>query len=390
MIRVGLPLGGHWLGGVNYYRNLLNAIFALPDRQIEPVLMLGERAAGDILSGFPSVEVIRSRLFDRRTPRWIRSKLWQQAFAADPFLERLLRSHRIAVLSHSEVLGRRSTIPAICWIVDFQHRQLPEFFTASERMYRDRNFSLQCDHATRILLSSLDAQRAVAMFRPSCVKKSRVLQFVAQPCLGSKPTGLPALQERYGFSGPYFHVPNQFWYHKNHRLILGALARLKRSGDPPLVIATGATEDYRRPQYFDRLMLQAEKLGVSDSFRVLGVIPRDDLVGLMVNAVALINPSRSEGWSTSVEEAKSLGKRIVLSDLSVHREQSPRDGIYVDADDSLGLANALQLVSATYDPEAERLRSERARRELPGRVRDFARTYQEIVLEVTRGSELSS
>ena len=382
LIRVGLELGASWLGGVNYYRNLLDAIFTLQDRQIEPVLLLGERADADILSVFPHLEVIRSGWLDRLTPRWIGRRVWQQAFATDPFVERILRSHRIDVLSHSGVLGRRSSIPTIGWIVDFQHRQLPQLFSASERSYRDRNFGLLCDHASRVILSSEDAQRALAAFRPSCIEKSRVLRFVAQPGLVGEPTDLSALKAHYSFDGPYFLVPNQFWSHKNHGLILDALAILKQRGELPLVISTGATADHRQPRYFDTLMLKARSLGVLDAFRVLGVIPRNDLVGLMINAIALINPSRSEGWSTSVEEAKSLGKRVILSDLAVHREQAPPDAIYVDPDDSIGLADSMRLVLTSVDPDIDRARAMHARNALPGRVRDFARTYQEIVLEV--------
>ena len=383
MRRVGLALGASWLGSVNYYRNLMNAICALPDRQIEPVLLIGERADPGILAGLPPVEVIRSRWLDQPTPRWAVRKVWQQAFASDPFLERFLRSHEIDVLSHSDFLGKRAALPAICWIGDFQHRELPQFFKRSERWYRDHDFRLQCRHATRILVSSHDAQRALATFEPSAVEKSRILQFVAQPNVGAETTDLPTLQERYGFAGPYFHVPNQFWAHKNHRLILDALAILKRRGEPALVISTGATEDYRQPGYFNQLMAHADEIGVRDSFKTLGVIPYNDLVGLMVNSVALLNPSRAEGWSTSVEEAKSLGKRIILSAIAVHLEQAPPDGVYIDPDDAAGLADAMREVRTTFEPLAEAERSARARRELPGRVQAFARAYQEIVLEVS-------
>lgn len=381
MIRVGLALGASWLGSVNYYRNLLHAICALPDRKIEPVLLLGERGDIGILEGLPPVEVIRSRWLDPLTPRWAVRKVWQQTFAGDPFLERFLRAHGIDVLSHSDFLGRHARLPAICWIGDFQHRQLPQFFKRSERLYRDRDFRMQCRHATRILLSSHDAQRALASFEPSCVGKSRILQFVAQPDVGGEPTELLSLQQRYSFGGPYFHVPNQFWAHKNHQLIFDALAILKGRGERVQVISTGATDDYRQPRYFEQLMARAEALGVLDSFRTLGVIPYADLIGLMINAVALLNPSRAEGWSTSVEEAKSLGKRIILSDLPVHREQAPPDGVYVDPDDEQGLADAMWRVWTTFDPAVDRERSTSARRELPGRVRAFADGYQDIVLE---------
>jgi glycosyltransferase involved in cell wall biosynthesis len=381
MIRVGLALGASWLGSVNYYRYLLKAIDSLPDRRIEPVLLIGEHADAGILAGLPAIEVIRSGWFDQLTPRWLLRKVWQQTLASDPFLERFLRSNRIDVLSHSDFLGRRAWLPTICWIGDFQHRQLPQFFKRSERLYRDRDFRLQCRNATRILLSSHDAQRALAAFEPSCVEKSRVLQFVAQPVVGPETTDLASLQERYGFDGPYFHVPNQFWAHKNHRLVLDALAILKARGESVLVISTGAMEDYRQPRYFGELMAHAAAVGVLDCFRTLGVIPRDDLVGLMVNSVALLNPSRAEGWSTSVEEAKSLGKRILLSDLPVHREQAPPDGLFIDPDNATGLADAMSLTWTTFDPVVERERSKRAELELPGRIRAFGETYEDIVVE---------
>jgi glycosyltransferase involved in cell wall biosynthesis len=370
------------LGSVNYYRNLLTAISTLPERKIEPVLLLGERADPGILNGLPALEVIRSRWLDQPSAGWAVRKVWQQAFAGDPFLDRFLRSHAIDVLSHSDFLGKRAHVPAICWIGDFQHRDLPQFFSRSERLYRDRDFRLQCRHATRIILSSHDAQRALSEFEPSALAKSRVLQFVAQPRVNADTTDLATLQERYDFAGPYFHVPNQFWAHKNHTLILDAIAIMKSRGEEVLVISTGAKEDYRQPRYFDQLMAHAEDAGVGGSFRVLGVIPYNDLIGLMVNSVAMLNPSRSEGWSTSVEESKSLGKRIILSDLPVHREQAPIDGVFIDPDDPAGLADAMSEVLRTFDPGAEAVRSARAQRDLPGRVQAFARLYQEIVLEV--------
>jgi glycosyltransferase involved in cell wall biosynthesis len=381
MIRVAIGLGASYLGSVNYYRNLLNAIYALPDRGIEPVLLLGRSAGDTIVVDLPPVEVVRSTWLDQPGSRWLVRKLWQQVLGSDPLLERFLISHDIDVLSHSDFLGRRAHIPAICWIGDFQHRQQPQYFKWWERRYRDRDFRLQCRNATRIIVSSMDAQRALASFEPAFVHKSRVLHFVAQLDTRGERTGLETLQERYRFAGPYFHLPNQFWAHKNHRLVLEALAILKKHGEDVLVIATGATDDYRQPRYFGELMSEAGTLGVLDSFRTLGVVPWGDLVGLMANSIAMINPSRAEGWSTSVEEAKSLGKRIILSDLPVHREQAPPDGVFIDPDDPIGLADAMRSALTGFDAAAEGERAARAKGDLPGRVLAFAEAYQQIVLE---------
>ena len=42
----------------------------------------------------------------------------------------------------------------------------------------------------------------------------------------------------------------------------------------------------------------------------------------MRKSIAIIQPSLFEGWSTIVEESRSIGKNIILSDLGVHKEQN--------------------------------------------------------------------
>ena len=61
-----------------------------------------------------------------------------------------------------------------------------------------------------------------------------------------------------------------------------------------------------------------------DYYKILGVVPYNDLLSLMAYSIAVINPSKSEGWSSTVEQAKSYGKMILLSDLDVHLEQNPK------------------------------------------------------------------
>ena len=53
----------------------------------------------------------------------------------------------------------------------------------------------------------------------------------------------------------------------------------------------------------------------------------------MFHSKAVINPSKFEGRSSTVEQAKSLGKIIILSNLKIHKEQNPPMGMYFDEDD---------------------------------------------------------
>ena len=64
----------------------------------------------------------------------------------------------------------------------------------------------------------------------------------------------------------------------------------------------------------------------------------------MAYSAAVINPSRFEGWSTSVEEAKTFQKPLLLSDIAVHREQAPTLGHFFPVDDPLALADIMTKV----------------------------------------------
>ena len=94
---------------------------------------------------------------------------------------------------------------------------------------------------------------------------------------------------------------------------------------------------------------------------------------------AVLNPSLFEGWSTTVEEAKSLGKRVVLSDIPVHREQAPAGAVYFPPRNPKALADVLRGVLSDRDAGGEMRRAERAKALMPMRRRDFALGYERIV-----------
>ena len=89
-------------------------------------------------------------------------------------------------------------------------------------------------------------------------------------------------------------------------------------------------------------MAYCEQQRLHGRFLPLGVVPYADTQALMAHSRAVINPSRFEGWSTTVEEAKTMGKTLLLSDIPVHREQSPKLGRFFGADDAPALAGHMR------------------------------------------------
>ena len=383
MIRVGFVMEGpSFQGSVNYVRNLFAALAKSDDHSIVPVLFVGHTMPATVTSHFPEAQVVRSSMLDGGT--WssrIRRRLRRLAGPRDPMLTWLLRRHDIQVLSHSVALPGRS-IRTIGWIPDFQHVHLPTFFNETERRARDADFAQVMEACDRVVLSSVAARDDMRAYAPHALTKTSVLRFVPAVEAGAPVVSLDELERLYGFSAPYFYMPNQFWIHKNHRIVIEALGKLEARGVTATVLMTGSTEDYRHPEHYKTLLSRAKQLGVQDSFRVLGMVPYPHLLSLMHHAVAVLNPSLFEGWSSSVEEAKALDKTIVLSNLPVHIEQAPARGVFFDPANADDLADKLQVVLRTAQPGDRAPRGLTLSAAYADEQQRFAETYQRIVHEV--------
>jgi len=136
--------------------------------------------------------------------------------------------------------------------------------------------------------------------------------------------------------------------------VIDALTIAKQQRLNIVVAVSGSPEDSREPGYFGDLMKQVEVRGLEESFRYLGMIPLDHVYALLRASIALINPSRFEGWSTTVEEAKSFGVPTILSDIEVHREQTGGTARYFGVDDPQMLATHLGDVSQAAGPPVVR------------------------------------
>jgi glycosyltransferase involved in cell wall biosynthesis len=170
-------------------------------------------------------------------------------------------------------------------------------------------------------------------------------------------------------------LPNQLWVHKNHRIAFEAVRALRDRGVDLRLVCTGAAEDPREPEHPQALAAYVDENRLADRIHILGVVPRDDYVQLLRGADAVVQPSLFEGWSSTVEDARALGKRLLLSDLPVHREQSPDGSRFFEPHDSEALAALMAEAGADAVPEPEALERQ------SGRVRDYARTFVGIARE---------
>jgi glycosyltransferase involved in cell wall biosynthesis len=164
-------------------------------------------------------------------------------------------------------------------------------------------------------------------------------------------------------------------------VVVDALAILAKRGDNIVVAASGSKYDPREPGYFDMIMRQIAGLGLQENFRYLGMVPLAHVYALLRASTALINPSRFEGWSTTVEEARSFGVPMILSNIDVHREQTDGTASYFDINDPSLLADLLAKASQNPEPAVTR----NLLPDLNNRVAAFASDFVGTIRSATQG-----
>jgi glycosyltransferase involved in cell wall biosynthesis len=230
----------------------------------------------------------------------------------------------------------------IHWIPDFQVNNLPFFFSEEEKQSRESSQrETSKSRGEALVVSSEHALADYLKFYPEAVTQNYVLPFaVTHGDIAG--LSIEKLRQKFNLQGDYFISPNQFWAQKNHKVILEAVNAMVKRKKGVKVVFTGKEHDHRSPGYFDELKQYVNRNGLGDHVSFLGFIDRNEQLKLIENAIAVIQPSRFEGWSSVVEDGKALSKRIIASDIPVHREQLRDQGVYFGLADADGLAEKME------------------------------------------------
>ena len=365
-----------WMGGVNYFKNLFIAISAVDNTKIIPYILPQEDERAKILLNYANIIEFKKDI-KYRLAKFL-TKLRRKKFKKESFF---YNNINVDLISHAQFVTNKSSIT---WIPDFQHVHLPEMFSQKEIEIRNKSFMLWTQNSSLVILSSQDALNDFKKFAPEFAYKGRVLNFVAIPDenIYQKTDEIKETTiKKFNLPEKYFYVPNQFWVHKNHKIIFEAISILKQQGIDIKIVFTGNASDYRNKEYFDELMKFVKEKNIEDNIKLLGLIDSLEVYYLMRNCISIINPSLFEGWSSTVEEAKSLGKNIILSNINVHKEQNPPQGVYFDPNNSNELAELLKekWLNGKSEPDFELEKI--AQEQLENRIIEFGKNYQNIVLE---------
>jgi glycosyltransferase involved in cell wall biosynthesis len=370
---IGVPFNydESWIGGTYYIKNLISSLNEIADREKPDVWIISHsKESFDFINdstGYPRLNWIkpasianidggisrRTKLLSWLTPRFFKNKMQFDLVFPYPIDTRMQQT--------------------ACWIPDFQDKRLPDFFSADELAARDAQHRQYFQNYKHLVFSSEAVKADFNEFFPEANVNQYVVRFATFENRSQGKSKAEVLQ-RYGLSEAFFYCPNQFWIHKNHEVVIDAVSLLKKRGVNVTVAFSGKEHDHRAPDHTSRLKSKIEMLGVTDNIRFLGFIPRDDQMVVFEAATCIVQPSLFEGWSTVIEDAKSVSQYVIASAIPANIEQSQKNIDFFEPCDAEQLSKLLEKYSQV-EPRREELNYKEAQVE-------FANSFMRLVSSV--------
>lgn len=380
--------GSSWTGGITYLRNLGYAVKAAVPEQLNLFLirkLQANEGEQDWVSSYFDGVIKVAPVGGARRPLLELFRKSISVLAGGDVLnarrfEQTLRRQGIDVI-FGNGLTNQFTLPSVGWFPDFQHMDLPEFFDRQEILVRTFQVKRMARNCTLMVFSSQHARNRFQQLHPKHRAKARVLNFVAHrpdPALTTAPA---YVVRKHQLPEKFIYLPNQLWKHKNHLTAFRAVKILADRHKEVSLVCSGNLGGSRNSDYKDEVFRFVQAQHLSDRIRILGMVDFADVYALIRQSICVLNPSLYEGWSTTVEEARSIGKPMILSDIEVHREQNPPETNFFDPGNPEMLATAMSKVWQLYPAGPTLPMEEAAARDYPVRLKKFAQTFADICRE---------
>ncbi len=332
------------MGGIYYYISIIKAISYLPiNKQPKIYLFFSPEYESFIKDlDFPFLSKVKLDYSSHKDilKKFLFSVIKGKNLFYEPISKKFELDGIYAINDYPIKEKINSNLIVAAWIPDLQHAFFPEFFEKKRLFLRKLRISFLIKNASNLIVSSNDVKKHFV--ENYSIPESLKIHTVRFSSINDPVEFGREILQKYEINRPYFIVCNQFLKHKNHLVILKALKELKVDFPEILVIITGNTSVYGNNDFFGYLESFIKENYLFPNLIITGLIPRNEQLALIKYAQALIQPSKFEGWSTSIEDAKSLNVPVIASDISIHREQLNLGISFFKPDDFVELASQLK------------------------------------------------
>jgi glycosyltransferase involved in cell wall biosynthesis len=344
-----------WMGGIIYVINLVKTLNLLKDEEKPEITLFYQPGLSKFLDEFkyPYLTIVEWQF-----PSVVRGNIKSWLLRKNVFYDPLIKAYSLDAVypAKNYPVKSRTGARVVAWYADLQHKYYPEFFSKTIILHRNIRLYYMLRNADDLVVSSQAVKDDFSkFFKLRKGLKFHVFHFTSIND-DYRDVDFQDLKQKYRVPDQYYMVSNQFHKHKNHKVLLLALARLKEKGIKKHLAITGKFPKASDSPYLAELHTIIEENELQDQISLLGIIPRNDQINLMKYSQAVLQPSLFEGWSTVIEDAISLQVPVIASDLPVNIEQLQETGTYFkphDADQLAGILSAYPVRDMNKKPYEE-------------------------------------
>ena len=265
---------------------------------------------------------------------------------------------------------------SVVTIHDLIFLRYPEYYKFIDRKIYEYKFRKACENADRIIAVSECTKRDVVSFFGVAPER---IDVVYQGCDSAfkeavAPSDKETVRLRYGLPGQYVLYVGSVEPRKNLMLLAKALTRLPGGIN---VVAVG-----KRTSYASEVEDFVRSTGLSHRFKILSGVPFADLPSLYQMASVFVYPSRFEGFGIPLVEALVSGVPAIGCKGSCLEEAGGPSSTYVDPDDYIALAEAIERITGSAEVRAKMVADglEYAKRFEPSAIAsDLMRVYDKVL-----------
>lgn len=243
----------------------------------------------------------------------------------------ILKSRSIDVLfcPMSAINYSEPGIPILSLIYDLQHEYYPQFFSSEELNHRKQFYIDIAEKADYVACISEFTKNSFVDKLDFPPEKAEVIHISIQNRANNlNENEINEIIKKFGFSErKYIYYPANFWQHKNHRILLMAMAILKQKR-PELELHLCLTGNLLgKEEEFEDILRQ---MNLKDCVHHCGYITDKEVAALMAGSSALVFPSLFEGFGIPIVEAMSSGVPVLCSDRTSLPEVGGDAVLYFD------------------------------------------------------------
>jgi len=203
--------------------------------------------------------------------------------------------------------------PVVVSMHDVQHLHFPEFFTPVERIYKSVSYYNSLNETDHVVASYQHVKNdLIKYFRIEADKVNVCPVPLDEDWVADEQGTSPeVLKAKYNIPDAIMLTPAATWEHKNHMVVLEAMALLKSRGIKLFWVATG-----NKTKFYPVIEERIKQLGLEDLVLFTGIVPHLDLKGLYTMAKLVVIPTMYEAGSGPLVEAMRYLTPVICSNVT--------------------------------------------------------------------------